>query len=624
MSKRIKNAFINNNQAEIVDILKATRSLQPNELIYMLSLLVHANLPPQILLPYLLELQARPLSLPAPFQRAFLYHIGVLTQYLRQNKIPPPSSLPFFTGIRLHSKKSHSTGHFSLSVALIEQIMEAFIGTPTRELENAIEHYLNPTSRPPPRSMLDEILGSLCHISRQEKPQVLRYLLAILETESYDPQVILSTMRQEDLLSEFFLLLYLRHPLMHKQFMQNVPKVEYYKYFVDLEETVNELLEIKPESEQINNIEEKTEANQNINESKYYIESYIIEFVRYILSNRPKYNQRAIEYIITEKEKIKKEDLMSIILDHPRHFLPRICDFDLTLDELIQIAEERMREERRNDGANTTEELIHHIYEIMMGLELQSYHTHFNKLLEFIENMSESSLKRFIIKFADSDNFVLILKALVKIKKLDSGIITYLIDPGSKNGYTNFSILKYYLGKDLILKYIEYYIVNQESINDFLEVITPSEVFYKSHYLNDIDKSIKITGLCLARKDIFDEKVVWKVIIMMEDSIPPLFMRTVILALIAYPGLKKSIIKLMFRLVKIRIWCYKGLYEGFIKCLSILGKDGVDIIFTLPKDKIIGIVEENEKIRKEILEYSKRHNIKRRYKEILKLIREKI
>jgi symplekin len=76
---------------------------------------------------------------------------------------------------------------------------------------------------------------------------------------------------------------------------------------------------------------------------------------------------------------------------------------------------------------------------------------------------------------------------------------------------------------------------------------------------------------------------------------------------------------LMFRLIKRRIWSFPRLYEGFTKCLNVLGPSCVEIIIALPEDQIIKVLDGNEKIVRWCNSYiTSQSSLKSRYTRILK------
>jgi symplekin len=170
--------------------------------------------------------------------------------------------------------------------------------------------------------------------------------------------------------------------------------------------------------------------------------------------------------------------------------------------------------------------------------------------------------------------------------------------------------------------YLEKFLKNEDHLNIFLRVLTPDEIFYRSHYFKEIKNSLNVTQLCMNNTEIFNEHVMLYVISRMEgDTLPPLFMRTVILSLINFPNLKKFVTSLMFRLGKRKVWTSARMFEGFVKCLDVLGSSGVEIVMTLPEEQIEMVFSKSKRMLDLCDSYVKsQSSLKGRYVRILKNI----
>ncbi|KAG0437149.1 putative histone-lysine N-methyltransferase 1, partial [Dictyocoela muelleri] len=155
-----------------------------------------------------------------------------------------------------------------------------------------------------------------------------------------------------------------------------------------------------------------------------------------------------------------------------------------------------------------------------------------------------------------------------------------------------------FLDKKSLLKYIPLYLTD-EGMPYFLKKFEPSELFFESHFLEF--EGVNAIKICILN---FDEEIIIQVLILLEDKLPVLFMRSVILAYLRFKN-KNYTLSLLKRLVKRKIWGLR-LYPGFIKCLEVIDiEDCVEVLHELPIDASRELVFKNEKIKKKLIMFLK-------------------
>lgn len=158
-----------------------------------------------------------------------------------------------------------------------------------------------------------------------------------------------------------------------------------------------------------------------------------------------------------------------------------------------------------------------------------------------------------------------------------------------------FFILSPYVKNQQLISNLEKFCVDEFTLIEFLKVLSPEEIYLNVHYFKDIKKSLHITQLISKKKEIFNISVCKYCILEMEKkSLPPLFMRTVIISLINFESMKDFVLSLMFRLVQNQIWNNKQLYSGFVKCLSFLGNSAFEIIMCMPEDRMKDVLNDEK------------------------------
>ncbi|KAG0419277.1 hypothetical protein EQH57_0545, partial [Dictyocoela roeselum] len=153
-----------------------------------------------------------------------------------------------------------------------------------------------------------------------------------------------------------------------------------------------------------------------------------------------------------------------------------------------------------------------------------------------------------------------------------------------------------FLDKKSLLKYIPRYLTD-EGLPYFLKKFEPSELFFECHFLEL--EGVHAIKICIAN---FDEEIVVRVLILLEDKLPALFMRSVILAYLRFKN-RAYTVSLLKRLVARKIWGMR-LYAGFLKCLEVVDSaDCADVLREMPVDICREMVLGNEKIKNKVISF---------------------
>ena len=96
------------------------------------------------------------------------------------------------------------------------------------------------------------------------------------------------------------------------------------------------------------------------------------------------------------------------------------------------------------------------------------------------------------------------------------------------------------------------------------------------------------TGLCFAEKNIYTPEVLAVVmqLLMDQNPLPTLLMRTVIQSLSQYPRLIGFVMNILQRLILKQVWKQKKVWEGFIKCCQRTKPQSFQVLLQLPASQL--------------------------------------
>lgn len=100
-------------------------------------------------------------------------------------------------------------------------------------------------------------------------------------------------------------------------------------------------------------------------------------------------------------------------------------------------------------------------------------------------------------------------------------------------------------------------------------------------------------NLCFEEKNIYTAEVLAVVLKMLieQNPLPTLLMRTVIQTLTHYPRLIGFVMNLLQRLILKQVWNQKKVWEGFIKCCQRTMPESFPVLLQLPPTQLTSVFE---------------------------------
>ncbi|EPR78009.1 hypothetical protein SLOPH_1843 [Spraguea lophii 42_110] len=190
-------------------------------------------------------------------------------------------------------------------------------------------------------------------------------------------------------------------------------------------------------------------------------------------------------------------------------------------------------------------------------------------------------------------NFIINFISICKIEELQNIITSNYLE----YDFYFYNIINF-IEKKKVLEYMGKYIKNTESLGYFCNRLTPGEVFYEAHFVDEryklnINECKLITKLCI---DTLDDDILLQVLLRLENKTPVLFIRTIILCYQKNKKLKKFIENIIQKIIKRKI-DKKHIKVGIIKLIEIMGEDGINIFYMLNKRDQEDILRNNKNIK---------------------------
>ncbi|KAH6579310.1 hypothetical protein BASA61_010335 [Batrachochytrium salamandrivorans] len=138
--------------------------------------------------------------------------------------------------------------------------------------------------------------------------------------------------------------------------------------------------------------------------------------------------------------------------------------------------------------------------------------------------------------------------------------------------------------------------------------LTPAELLIRIHQIDDVvglKRCVEATSICFEMPDIFKQEVLAVTLQQLADlpTLPVLFMRTAMQSLGAYKGLVSFVNNILTRLVNRRIWTHTQIWQGFIRCCTIMFPSSISIILALPKPQALELISKSPKLHAALHEY---------------------
>eukprot|EP01087_Luapelamoeba_hula_P018508 TRINITY_DN596_c0_g2_i1.p1 TRINITY_DN596_c0_g2~~TRINITY_DN596_c0_g2_i1.p1 ORF type:complete len:1409 (+),score=269.69 TRINITY_DN596_c0_g2_i1:4-4230(+) len=141
--------------------------------------------------------------------------------------------------------------------------------------------------------------------------------------------------------------------------------------------------------------------------------------------------------------------------------------------------------------------------------------------------------------------------------------------------------------------------------------VTPEELLVALHTLDskekayDLRKVIAAINFCFSQRTVYKQPIMAVVLQQLADvsPIPPLFMRTVIQAVGAFPKLMGFIMGILSRLIHKQIWQDKSLWSGFVQCAKTTLPHSCPVVLQLPPPQMKDVIMRVNTMRAVLLKY---------------------
>lgn len=488
-----------------------------------------------IVLGFVLDLQDNSIIFPRYAQKSLNFHIHQINK--RIAKLLPRSfifytkSLKLFKFSRNHKHMEIEETEFNKKSFLINYLYELFIKTPTVELNNLVDNFCNLGEKEVKVDITKVLLNQISKLDDISKKQYIKYLSSILT----NPESILdfcyfnnSNMDCETLI-EF---LYLFNKPIYSEILQIIyDNVKYYKLMY---------IKLLPEFDVLN----------------FSFREDNLEIIEYIIKNKQIYLNKVVEVI---NNKFNRKTVIQIYIDNYKILKDFL--FNFTFDELIQISEK-------------IPEVLFNIYTVITNENQKSI------LYSVLKDLDED----FVVEFLKKNNDLECVGYLLTNRPLKNNLKSFILEK-YRNNENFFYKMFIYLEKSEVINYIENYLIDKKSLDYFLLILKPTDILVNAHYLKDLAKGIKIIDLCFNSLCIHENDFI-NALSIIENSLPPLIIRTLILTYKKWPHLKKFTISFLLKIINKNALNNDKLKTGIIKCLELIGSSCVDVVSNLSEDKV--------------------------------------
>ncbi|KAI4968377.1 hypothetical protein ZWY2020_058032 [Hordeum vulgare] len=149
-------------------------------------------------------------------------------------------------------------------------------------------------------------------------------------------------------------------------------------------------------------------------------------------------------------------------------------------------------------------------------------------------------------------------------------------------------------------------------------ILDPSEILIAIHVIDPekegipLKKVMDACGACFEQRTIFTQQVLAKALNQLVEQIPLplLFMRTVMLAIGAFPALVDFVMEIMSRLVSKQIWKYPKLWVGFLRCAILTKPQSYGVLLQLPAPQLENALNKNPVLKAPLVEHASQPNVR--------------
>lgn len=145
--------------------------------------------------------------------------------------------------------------------------------------------------------------------------------------------------------------------------------------------------------------------------------------------------------------------------------------------------------------------------------------------------------------------------------------------------------------------------------SNFQSPLTPSELLIALHNIDpnkcDMKTIIKATGLCFTEKHVYTSEVLAVAIqlLMEQNPLPTLLMRTVIQSVSLYPQLIGFVMNVLQRLILKQVWKQEKVWQGFIKCCQRTKPKSFQVLLQLPATQLRTVFASSPEFKTELRQH---------------------
>lgn len=335
---------------------------------------------------------------------------------------------------------------------------------------------------------------------------------------------------------------------------------------------------------------------------------YNFEVFSYFISYQPKIKQQILEKCQT----LKKTVLLNLVTAHFDFFKKNFEMFNLSFNDLIYCAK-------------TQPNILYFLISEPAFLETFNFQT----FIILVQNLDEGIISEFFTKIIVDQKslntgkrreileevFLIFMK---EGKKVNDGIQSLLTSTFLDSEKYFLSLIDF-IWKPIILSYQENYLTKEENLNIFLRQLSPVDILHKIHEYKNLEKAVLASKLCFKRREIFNSEVLIQTILLLEQNLPILTMRTVLFTLMNYKFTFNQINDFLIRIRK-KIFERKENIIGFEKCLLFMKENCLEIILNLNFDEL-KIIFRNYELRKMVEKILVNKRGEKKYEEIFYALR---
>ncbi|KAI5189579.1 hypothetical protein NECID01_0602 [Nematocida sp. AWRm77] len=494
----------------------------------------------------------------------------------------------------------------SRSALLINAVLETLIKASTAEIEQAVEKVLGEGEEKDPRSakatnidteIVEEILGDLAHVSKEEKK---KYLVLVCKSlhEAHLPALI---PHLEGSLGPILpLVLYVHNRELYAKLEQ--------EFFRTLSVRTFGLIEYFPSVD----IDAVLRGLQK--------SSAMFKPLEKILRTRPIYRERIVKEISEYIKKGSRTKCVLFIKENLAFFEEQIDSLELGCEEVLQLGEK-------------SPHLLVKAFGMMVGLKadlrekrVQNYQKKERRLGSLVSvltsqmgNLTEEEMQEFIVEMhkADPDLLGKVCMGLFRLKAPGVSIRLTLSDlvKGSSPGFVFVSLP--YLEEEQRLKLVKSYVVDETSLLLFLRFLKPEKLFVYAHMLEH-EKAERIIQLCFRKPEIFTDRIVSLGLTSMieREPLPELLLQTVSQALALFPNMKPFVISVLKTEWK-RFFVHSK--AQMVSILKQLDNSATELLLSFDEDVLVQLVHASSKLQARVEEYLRKQPvyIQKKYLELV-------